>query len=195
VLSAGLLAGQHMGWISIFPASVTRNLDKGLGFFSDSARSGPVSAPSIQETTRTVLPAPQHMKDASGPASNTVAENPKENAEPTSAPAPAAQVAPVPVSPSAEALSAPAAMERQVPNAGDELILKLREDSWIEIRKSDNSAVISRLVKAGSTESFKLTGPVSLNIGNVKGVDATLRGAPLELRARAKNNVARLRLK
>jgi cytoskeleton protein RodZ len=70
----------------------------------------------------------------------------------------------------------------------------MRQDSWIEIRRANNSAMVSRVIKAGTTESFKLTGPVALTVGNANGVDATLRGAPLELRAKAKNNVARLKL-
>jgi cytoskeleton protein RodZ len=77
----------------------------------------------------------------------------------------------------------------------DMLVLKLREDSWIEIKKSDRSTLIARLVKAGTTETFNITGPVSLTVGNASGVDATLRGTPLALQSDAKSNVARLTLK
>ncbi|OGB23412.1 MAG: hypothetical protein A3I66_01750 [Burkholderiales bacterium RIFCSPLOWO2_02_FULL_57_36] len=75
------------------------------------------------------------------------------------------------------------------------LTLKLREDSWIEITRSDNSTLAAVLLKAGTTESFKITGPVAVIIGNATGVDATLRGKPIVLKPDAKNNVARLNLK
>lgn len=74
----------------------------------------------------------------------------------------------------------------------DALVLKLREDSWIEIRDASNKVLISRLVKAGESESIPVTEPLKLVIGNAAGVDAQLRGAPMELNASAKSNVARL---
>lgn len=77
----------------------------------------------------------------------------------------------------------------------DALALKMREDSWIEIRRADNSTVISKLIKAGSTETFEVKEPLSVVIGNASGVDATLRGNPLELTASARSNVVRLSLK
>jgi cytoskeleton protein RodZ len=76
------------------------------------------------------------------------------------------------------------------------LHLTVRQDSWIEVRRSsDNHTMISRVVKAGSTETFDITEPVTLIVGNAAGVDATLRGQPLELGATTGNNVARLSLK
>ena len=44
-------------------------------------------------------------------------------------------------------------------------------------------------------ETFDIAEPVTLTIGNIAGVEATLRGAPLELGSVATGNVARLRLK
>ena len=75
------------------------------------------------------------------------------------------------------------------------LIFKLREDSWIEIRRSDDSTMVAALLKAGTTESFKITGPVAVTVGNAAGVDATLRGKPITLKPATKSNVARLTLK
>jgi cytoskeleton protein RodZ len=79
--------------------------------------------------------------------------------------------------------------------ARDMLTLKMLEDSWIEIKRSDNSTVIAALLKAGTTESFKITGPVVMTVGNASGVEATLRGKPLVLKGGSKTNVARLNLK
>jgi len=76
------------------------------------------------------------------------------------------------------------------------LQLNVREDSWIEIRRSgDNRVLLSRLVKAGESETVQVAEPVSVVVGNAAGVDATLRGAPLELKASSKSNVARLTVK
>ncbi|HJW56491.1 MAG TPA: DUF4115 domain-containing protein, partial [Burkholderiaceae bacterium] len=75
------------------------------------------------------------------------------------------------------------------------LVLTAREESWVEVRRTDNkSSVLSRLMKAGDTETIEVAEPVLLVIGNASGVDATLRGEPLEVKA-GKSNVARLNLK
>lgn len=79
--------------------------------------------------------------------------------------------------------------------AGGELSLNFRQDSWVDVKRADNTVLISRLVKAGSTETVDMSQPVSIIIGNIAGVDATLRGAPLDLKAGSKTNVARLNLK
>jgi cytoskeleton protein RodZ len=76
------------------------------------------------------------------------------------------------------------------------LRLKAREDSWIEIRRTgNNSVLVSRIVKAGESETIELTEPVLLVIGNAAGVDASLRGTPVELKPGTKSNVARVNLK
>lgn len=105
--------------------------------------------------------------------------------------------------PTAQASPAPAVTATQPatsdtgPAAGkDVLQLKVREESWVEIRRSgDNSVLLSRNVKPGETESVQVAEPVSVVIGNASGVDASLRGAPLDLKASSKNNVARLTVK
>jgi cytoskeleton protein RodZ len=88
---------------------------------------------------------------------------------------------------------APAATSRA--STKDMLTLKLREDSWVEIKRPDNSTVVAALFKAGATESFKITGPVVMIVGNAAGVDVTLRGKPIALKANTRSNVAQLNLK
>lgn len=75
------------------------------------------------------------------------------------------------------------------------LVLTFREDSWVEIKRADNRFVLSRLAKAGTTETVEIKQPVSVVIGNASGVDATWRGEPLALKSGATGNVARLNLK
>ncbi|MBS0307753.1 MAG: DUF4115 domain-containing protein [Proteobacteria bacterium] len=74
------------------------------------------------------------------------------------------------------------------------LVLNVRKDAWVEIRRADKVVVVSRLLKAGTTAAFEVTQPVSLIVGNAAGVDVSLRGKPLDPKA-AKNNVIRLDVK
>jgi cytoskeleton protein RodZ len=95
----------------------------------------------------------------------------------------------------ATAAVATAATASPATGSGGELSLNFRQDSWVDVKRADNTVLISRLVKAGSTETVDMSQPVSIIIGNLAGVDATLRGAPLDLKAGSKTNVARLTLK
>jgi cytoskeleton protein RodZ len=79
---------------------------------------------------------------------------------------------------------------------GNTLSLKMREESWIEIRRSSGgSALVARLMQAGESTVIELTEPMSVVIGNVAGVDASLRGTPVALKGGANTNVARITLK
>ena len=90
----------------------------------------------------------------------------------------------------------PVAPDATIASGKDALQLKVREESWIEIRRSsDNKVLLSRIGKPGETETIQVTEPVSVVIGNAGGVDATLRGSPMELNAGSRNNVARLTVK
>jgi cytoskeleton protein RodZ len=93
----------------------------------------------------------------------------------------------------AAASSVPANLN--ISKSKDLLRLNFREDSWVEIRRGDNTTIISRLLKGGTTESFDITEPVTLVVGNVAGVDASLRGVKLDLQTGNNNNVARVSLK
>jgi len=50
-------------------------------------------------------------------------------------------------------------------------------------------------MRAGTTERFDVSEPVILVVGNASGVEANLRGQPLNLRAVARDNVSKLSLK
>lgn len=100
----------------------------------------------------------------------------------TAAGSPAAGVAP----------AAPAAAAAPGANA---LVIHVREDSWIEIRRAKGAPLIARLVKAGTTESFDITEPVTLVVGKPGAVSATLRGAAVELPPAAGSAISRVNLK
>jgi cytoskeleton protein RodZ len=73
------------------------------------------------------------------------------------------------------------------------LVVTVREDSWIELRRAKGAPLISRLVKGGATETFEITEPVTLVVGKPSAVSATLRGAAVDLPSG--NAVARVNLK
>jgi cytoskeleton protein RodZ len=113
--------------------------------------------------------------------------------QPVAAASPVAGVAPRQDSVLPHKASASAAAQGQQQDQ-QLLVLKAKEDCWIEIRKPDNTPMLSRTILAGSTERIDLNGPVTLVLGNASGIEAILRGKPLDVRSSAKNNVARLEL-
>lgn len=78
---------------------------------------------------------------------------------------------------------------------GNQLLVKIHEDSWIDIKQQNGAPVLSRLLKAGATESFEVGEGLFLTVGNASGVEVLLRGEPLEIKSGAKNNIARIKLK
>ncbi|HZG22804.1 MAG TPA: RodZ domain-containing protein [Herbaspirillum sp.] len=143
----------------------------------------------------------------------------KETAPVAATPAPPVAASPAPVEAATPAASQPASAVSQaatsaapaavppgqmasttvpsglnIVNSKDLLRLTFREDSWVEIRRADKSTVISRLLKAGTTETFDVSDATTLIIGNAAGVDATLRGQALDLKTPGGSNVARLNL-
>ncbi|MBB3224848.1 RodZ domain-containing protein [Pseudoduganella umbonata] len=112
---------------------------------------------------------------------------------PATAPAattPAATPAPVPAAPVATTPApAPAAQ------GANTLTLVFTADSWVEIKRPGASPLISRLVKAGSTESFEIDRQSQLTVGAPEGVRATLRGQPLPLPKVANGTISRVQIK
>ncbi|MBH1996939.1 MAG: DUF4115 domain-containing protein, partial [Burkholderiales bacterium] len=75
------------------------------------------------------------------------------------------------------------------------LVLKVEQDSWVEIRRPGSTPLISRMVKAGSTETFDITGPATLVVGKPGVVQATLRGTKLDLPTVAGGTISRVSIK
>lgn len=94
-------------------------------------------------------------------------------------------------------LSAPAtaAAPSAAPASANSLVLSLRQDSWVEVKRADNTIMAARVMRAGSTETFELAGPLSLTVGNARGVDATVRGEKFDIAGTTRNNVARVSVK
>ncbi|MEB0138360.1 MULTISPECIES: RodZ domain-containing protein [unclassified Undibacterium] len=128
-------------------------------------------------------------------------------AAPTPASAPAAVsatvAAPAPVLPAAPVSAVQAAPSSNAALAGvvataqqkNQLRLKFRQDSWVQVKKESGQILTSHLAKAGTEEFFDLREPVQLRLGNASGVDAWLRGSVLEMTPPVGVNTVNLSLK
>ncbi|MCH8178582.1 MAG: helix-turn-helix domain-containing protein [Proteobacteria bacterium] len=112
--------------------------------------------------------------------------------------APASPAQPAVTAVVATAVSASAALSAsritEEPNAGA-VVLRVTQDAWMEVIDGGGTKRLSRLVKAGETLSMGGVPPWNLRIGNVSGVEVTLRGQPVDLAPHNRNNIARLELK
>ncbi len=130
------------------------------------------------------VPAAFNLADADDSVPGLVESRPVATVIPTGAAEPAGDTNAVPTA------------TPPVSGEADVLRLVLREDAWVEVTTIDGELkLVSRLMKAGTSETLELTQPVSLVVGNAAGVDASLRGQPLNLKAVSRDNVAKLNLK
>jgi cytoskeleton protein RodZ len=161
-------AAERMGWMPV-TEQVSKTEEKPIA----------VGAPEAAEPAAKVGGAPIETHDESTAAhAQQVATEDKTVSVQTTSPA-AETVAALPV---------------VSPDSKNALVFQVKEDSWVEIRKADDSVLVSRLFKAGTTEVFDITSPVAMVIGNAAGVSVTLRGKSLDLSGNS-SNVARLNLK
>lgn len=142
---------------------------------------GGEAAPAAAPSTGTAAAPASGM--AAGPVVNVPATT-ATGAPPAAAPAapatPAATLGNVPAA-ATQAAAQPAAAPAAAAGANP-LVLNVREDSWIEVRPAKGGpALISRLVKGGSTETVNVDQPVRVVVGNPAGVSATLRGNAVAL--------------
>jgi cytoskeleton protein RodZ len=147
------------------------------------------------DATRPLPPAP----GATAPAGTSSQELPN----PLASENPASEVAVVPSGREAgtELTAAPAAVAAPVAPAPAiaaapvaPLQLSYRGPSWTNIRDRDGQVLISRLVAAGSEQSFRGNPPFDIVIGNAREVTLVYRGKAVELARYTRQNVARLRL-
>jgi cytoskeleton protein RodZ len=210
VALAAAVGAYKLGYISpekLMPATAAVDADAGRS----TAPAGSVAAPSLSGATpapagaaagtvSTPLISPSVPLISVPPAGDSAAA-----AAATAPVLPATPPTPAPASPPAAGVTAATVVTPAATTAaaatpaatGDGvLVLTVREDSWIQLRPANGgAALISRLVKAGNTESFNLTGPALLVVGKPSGVDATLRGAPLPLPLVPGGTTSRLNLK
>ncbi len=108
----------------------------------------------------------------------------------------AASAAPSASGPASVTASAPASTtssaQEEQPGA---VALRANQDTWVEIMDGTGAKRLSRLVAAGEALTVGGPPPWNVRIGNVSGVQVSLRGAPVDLSPYARANVARMELK
>ena len=178
LLGVAIWAAQQGGGFPQMPTSATSQVA------NDAAKPSGSEGGSQQAANESAAPGSQPAP-ADGTGENAVAP---ENVTPADASVSMA-------APAQSGQAAAPSVETPIPAADNALVLTAHEESWVEIRRADgNGIVFSRLMKAGEKERIEVTEPLSIVIGNSAGVDATLRGAAVELKS-TKSNVARLSLK
>ncbi|WP_313703240.1 RodZ domain-containing protein [Massilia sp.] len=197
VVAAAAGAAWHFGLIALPGGDAPEGNDVITTVPADSVGAGATDGATTTHNPTVPLisvPAPGGAAAPAAPAGQGPAVTPgavAPNAAPNTAPGatPAAN-APVANAPAAVVTATPAA-----PAGANTLVLNVREDSWIEVRPQGGKALISRLVKAGSTETFDVPGTATLVVGNPKGVTATLRGAAVELPQLPGKTISRVTIK
>ena len=102
----------------------------------------------------------------------------------------AAPVATAPAVPATVAGAAPA-----VGAAGGKLVLAVKEDSWVEIRRAGQPNVTRGVVRAGSTQTFNVRADDVLIVGKPGAVSASLAGGKLDLPQGAGKSYALVNIK
>ncbi|MBI4757123.1 MAG: helix-turn-helix domain-containing protein [Betaproteobacteria bacterium] len=80
------------------------------------------------------------------------------------------------------------------PAASGRVVLEFSGDSWVEARDGSGKSLMSRLNRAGSTESVDGTAPFRLVIGNASAVRLRFDGRPVDLTPHVRGDVARVTL-
>jgi cytoskeleton protein RodZ len=200
VVAAAAGAAWHFGLVSLPGSQPAGNGDAVLTAPAETASVSSPAADTVQNPTVPLISVP-------GPASST-ATGAATGAGATPA-APAAAAPPVAASTTgttngapAAATTATAAGTTPAPAAtapaaagANTLVLNVREDSWIEVKPQGGKALISRLVRAGSTETIEVPGTATLVVGNPGAVTATLRGAAVALPPVPGKTISRVTLK
>ncbi len=99
-----------------------------------------------------------------------------------------------PAAATAPDVAAAAAAPVPAPAGGNALVIRVREDSWIEVRRAKGSPLLSRLVRGGSVETLEVAEPVTLIVGKPSAVEATLRGTAVALPSAPGTTVSRVKL-
>ena len=79
--------------------------------------------------------------------------------------------------------------------ANNQLRLKFRQDSWIQVKRENGTVLTSHLARAGTEEVFDMKEGLQLRIGNAAGVDGWLRGKSMGIAPGKDSNVLNMNVK
>jgi cytoskeleton protein RodZ len=108
------------------------------------------------------------------------------------APAAQAPAVPEPARAAAPADEAPAA---QTPAPEGVLVIRARAESWVQVRNGAGRVVLQKAMAAGESYSAEGSPPWSVVVGKADATDVIVRGQPMDLKAIARENVARFEVK
>jgi len=148
-------------------------------------------APATSPTSSAVPlanPARPATETATTAPATTEATAPSTATEPPSEPATAAS------NPATSTAPAPATQETASAARGNQLALRFRGTSWVEVRDRSGNVVLSMTGSDGATREIVIAPPGEVTVGNAGVVDATWRGRSVDVMAQARQNVARIRL-
>jgi cytoskeleton protein RodZ len=201
VVAAAGAAAWHFGLVAM-PGSVGSANGPAAG---DAVLSAPVetttsTAPAtdtVHNPTVPLISVPVPTDGAAAPAAGSTPAGVTPVVPSTAAGAAATTTTTAPAPASGETATAPAAAvpAAAAPAGANTLVLEVREDSWIEVKPKGGRALISRLVRAGSTETIDVPDTATLVVGNPAGVSATLRGAAVALPPVPGKTISRVTLK
>lgn len=108
------------------------------------------------------------------------------------APAPAAAV---PAASAAVAAPAAPASAPAVVAATGVVVFRASAESWIEVRDAKGAVPVRKLLASGETAGASGAMPLQVTVGNAGATEVQVRGKPFDLRAIARDNVARFEVK
>lgn len=188
VVAAAGFAAWHFGLVAL-PGSTTAPTggDATLNAPFETTTNSVPATDTTHNPTVPLISVPAPADGAAAPATGATTPAPATQVPPPANTATQATVSATTVAP---AVTAPAAAA-----GANTLVLNVREDSWIEVRPQGGKALISRLVRAGSTETVEVPGTATLVVGNPTAVTATLRGAAVALPPVPGKTISRVTLK
>jgi cytoskeleton protein RodZ len=91
--------------------------------------------------------------------------------------------------------AADVATSKAVEGQQGNLVMRVTDDTWVQVKDASGELLLRRLVLAG--ERIALTGilPVNVKVGNAKAVELTYQGQRVDLSEHTRANVARIELK
>jgi cytoskeleton protein RodZ len=105
------------------------------------------------------------------------------------------EVSAKPVAPAVAVSTSASEVAGVVADGANQLKLRFKQDSWIQIKRSNGAILTAHLAKAGTVETYAVNDELSVKIGNAAGVEGELRGSPLDIPVSKDSNVANLTLK
>ncbi|MCW5261089.1 helix-turn-helix domain-containing protein [Verminephrobacter eiseniae] len=150
-----------------------------------------------------VTPAPADAPATTGSAADPAAQAPTAASDMAAVPEPpaAGMAGSAAVHSSAAMAPASATAAQVVAGAGvgagsaQLLVLRARSQSWVQVRDATGALALQRTLSAGESVSVAAPTPLSVVVGRADGTEALVRGNPFDLRAVARDNVARFEVK